>query len=176
MIEDGDLLIRPMRDDLSDYQMMARWLSDPRVLEFYDGRDQALTLNGTLNGVREKYSPRILNAEGVTPCSLIYQGAPAGYLQFYPTEEGVFGIDQFIGEPELWNRGVGTRAVSLMVHYLFQVHGARKVTVDPHADNARAIRCYEKCGFRKARLLPQHELHEGSYRDCWLLEISYPGS
>jgi aminoglycoside 6'-N-acetyltransferase len=172
MIEDGDLLIRPLRDKIADYQSMARWLSNPRVLEFYDGRDQALTLTE----VQDKYSPRILNAEGVTPCLIIFQGAPAGYLQFYPTDEGVFGLDQFIGDPDLWNRGLGTRTVSLILRYLFTVQGARKITVDPHRDNARAIRCYEKCGFRKVQILPQHELHEGSYRDCWLMEISYPGT
>ena len=41
---------------------------------------------------------------------------------------------------------------------------------DPQAWNERAIRCYEKCGFKKVKLLPKHELHEGEYRDCWQIE------
>jgi len=35
-----------------------------------------------------------------------------------------------------------------------------------------AVRCYEKSGFKKVKLLPAHELHEGAMRDCWLMERS----
>ena len=49
---------------------------------------------------------------------------------------------------------------------------ASKVILDPHIGNVRAIRCYEKCGFRKVKLLSLHELHEGEYRDSWLMEAT----
>ncbi len=166
MIEDGDLLIRRMRDEPEDYQAMARWLSDPHVLEFYDGRDRPQSVDG----VREHYSPTVLADDQVGACFIVYRGVSIGYVQFYPVEDGVFGMDQFIGEPALWNHGLGTRTVSLMLEYLFLTERARKVTVDPHVDNLRAIRCYEKCGFRKVEILRQNELHEGTYRDCWLME------
>ena len=42
--------------------------------------------------------------------------------------------------------------------------------MDPMTWNRRAIRCYEKCGYSKARILPQNELHEGEWHDCWLME------
>lgn len=169
LVVDGDLLIRRMRDDDEDYASMAKWLTDDRVLEFYEGRDRPLTVDL----IKQMYSPRVLRQDGVTPCLIIYGGRPIGYLQFYSEDESVYGMDQFIGEVDLWSRGLGTRVVSLMVRYLFRVCGARKVTMDPHADNLRAIRCYEKCGFRKVRLLAQHELHEGVYRDCWLMEVEH---
>lgn len=38
------------------------------------------------------------------------------------------------------------------------------------AFDLRAIRCYEACGFRKVKRLPAHELHEGQWKDCWLME------
>jgi len=47
----------------------------------------------------------------------------------------------------------------------FRVKRARKVVLDPHVTKPRAIRCYEKWGFRKVKLLPRHELHEGERRD-----------
>jgi len=171
-----------MRDQLSDYEVMSRWLSHPRVLEFYDGRDHPLSLPGAI----EKYSPRILAADGVTPCLLILQDGPVGYMQYYPVgneskEEyglgananasGLYAFDQFIGEPERWNQGLGTRCVALLVEYLFRNKMARKIVIDPQARNPRAIRCYEKCGFRKVKLLPGNELHEGKMEDCWLMEV-----
>lgn len=56
-----------------------------------------------------------------------------------------------------------------MLEYLFDVKEARQVLIDPQVSNTRAIRCYEKCGFRKIKLLPRNELHEGEWRDCWLM-------
>jgi aminoglycoside 6'-N-acetyltransferase len=182
LIRHGNLAIRLMRDNLVDYECVAHWLSDPRVLEFYDGRDCPLTLAGAI----EKYSPRILTADGVTPCFLILQDKPVGYLQYYAVADenkeeyglstiedatGRYAFDQFIGEPELWNQGLGTRAVMLLVEYLFRDKAARKIVIDPQARNLRAIRCYEKSGFRKVKLLPGKEFHEGKLEDCWLMEL-----
>jgi aminoglycoside 6'-N-acetyltransferase len=129
---------------VSDYEIMARWLTDPCVLKFYEGRDSPLPIDR----IKEKYAPRVLGSEAVAPCLLIFRDTPIGCVQFYPiTEEhdvdNVYGIDQFIGEAGLWNLGLGTRAVSLLLQYLFRVKRARKGTVDPHVENARAIRCYE---------------------------------
>jgi aminoglycoside 6'-N-acetyltransferase len=165
-------MIRWMLDTPADYEVMAKWLTDPRVLEFYQGRDNAFSLER----IKEKYAPLVLRLESVTPCLLTLADAPIGYLQYYPVTEtdapGTFGIDQFIGDPSLWNQGIGTRAVSLLLTYLFRNQGARKVITDPRVENLRATRCYEKCGFRKVRILPRHEFHEGSYRDSWLMEVT----
>ena len=45
------------------------------------------------------------------------------------------------------------------------------MVLDPHVDNERAIRCYEACGFHKVKKLPKHELHDGVWVDCWLMEL-----
>ena len=115
LIRNGDAAIRLMRDDTADYQCMARWLTDVRVLEFYEGRDNPFPLAR----VMEEYAPRILLAEENTPCFLLYRETPIGYMQYYPVADSgianLCGMDQFIGEPELWNHGIGTRAVSLLL-------------------------------------------------------------
>lgn len=79
-------------------------------------------------------------------------------------------MDQFIGESGYWNQGIGTLLVRLVVAYLMREKGANRIVMDPQIKNERAIRCYEKCGLKKVKLLPKRELHEGEYRDCWLLE------
>jgi len=56
-----------------------------------------------------------------------------------------------------------------MVKYVRENLGANQIIMDPQAWNTRAIRCYEKAGFRKLKWLPNHELHEGQWRDCWLM-------
>ena len=181
-IEQDDLTIRPMRDGLTDFAVMARWLTNERVLEFYEGRDNPFPMVR----VQEEFGPRARGEEPVVPCMLVYQDRAIGYLQYYPvTEEdrasygfaateglhGLFGVDLFIGEPECWNQGIGTKALSALVRFLFQDLQAEMLVVDPQTWNTRAIRCYEKCGFRRVKLLPRHELHEGAYRDAWLMTI-----
>ena len=47
---------------------------------------------------------------------------------------------------------------------------AEILLLDPHQKNARAIRAYEKAGFRIVKALPEHERFEGKKEDCWLME------
>ncbi|WP_371812344.1 GNAT family N-acetyltransferase [Sporosarcina sp. Marseille-Q4063] len=84
----------------------------------------------------------------------------------------IYGMDQFIGEFAYWNKGIGTLLVSSIAKYLICEKGADRIVMDPRIQNERAIYCYEKCGFEKVMLLPKRELHEGAYRDCWLMEYS----
>ena len=76
------------------------------------------------------------------------------------TDEIVYGMDQFIGEPNYWSKGIGTRYIKLIFEFLKRKN-ANAVILDPHKNNPRAIRAYQKSGFRIIEDLPEHELHEG---------------
>ena len=172
---DGGCAVRPMEE--SDLSVLQEWLSDPAVLEWYEGRDRKFDEKS----IRAAFWDR---EPEVHACILMYQGKPAGYLQYYPLspkaaaeeygfqEEGaksLWGMDLFIGVPSLWGKGLGRRFLTKILDYLTKSCGADAVLVDPHAGNGRAIKCYESCGFQKVALLPCHEMHEGTMRDCWLM-------
>jgi aminoglycoside 6'-N-acetyltransferase len=91
-------------------------------------------------------------------------------LYGYGPDGIIYGTDQLIGEVEYWNKGIGKVLVKAVVEHLVKTKQAEKVVMDPQEWNVRAIRCYEKCGFKKVKLLPEHEWHEGKYHNCWLLE------
>ena len=182
LIQKGEISIRLMQDDNYDYELMAKWLTDAQVLEFYEGRDNPFPLER----IKESYKPMIKGDEPIVACLFSYQNIPIGYLQYCKLNDlsetdrqlyhldqtdRVYGIDLFIGETDYWNKGIGTKILSAVINYLFEQRQAHKIVIDPHADNPRAIRCYEKCGFVKVKLLPAHELHEGEYLDCWLMAI-----
>lgn len=179
-LRDGDLVVRPLCDRPSDYQVLASWLRDPQVLEYYSGRDQTFPLTV----IQDKYAPAAMAARGVVPCLIEFLHRPVGYLQYariptaeaqeygYAGDEIIFGLDLFIGATELFGCGLGRRALRCILSYLFGELGGQRVIMDPHSDNLRAIRSYTAAGFRKVRLLPQHELHEGRMVDCWLMEAS----
>lgn len=168
----GDLLVRKI--EKRDNVLIAKWLSDPEVLEFYEGRDNAFDLE-KVNKVF------FVNDDNEVKCIVEFKGKAIGYIQYYQLDqqtkkdygyldEHIYGIDQFIGEVEYWNKGIGTVLIKSMVHYLIEYKKAERVVMDPQLRNTRAMKCYEKCGFKKIKILPKHELHEGVHQDCWLIE------
>ena len=96
----------------------------------------------------------------------LHHGAPAGSNQAYQPEAfhregwwldehdpGVHGIDQFRADADNLGRGLGTAMVRAFVARLFADPAVTRVQTDPDPANRRAIRCYEKAGFRAAREL-----------------------
>ena len=183
---EGGLLLR--RAGASDVPVLARWRSDPRVLEFYGGRDRALNERG----VRDRYFVRHRDPDTgryyeFQPCLVKRDARPVAFVQYYRLpkfEQGLFddapgdltyAIDFFIGEPALWGQGLGTRMIGLVRDYLLEHRGARRVVADPRVDNPRSVRALEKAGFRKVRVLPGREVHEGGRRDCWFMQFSAKG-
>jgi RimJ/RimL family protein N-acetyltransferase len=87
-------------------------------------------------------------------------GSEIGYIQSYvvkgsgdgwwPEEQdpGARGIDQFLADPARLGQGLGTAMVRAFVAHLFADPAVTRVQTDPAPDNVRAIRCYQKAGFR----------------------------
>ena len=73
--------------------------------------------------------------------------------RWWPDERdpGARGIDQFIADDTRLGRGLGTAMVRAFVDRLFEDPAVTTVQVDPDPSNARAIRCYEKAGFKRVR-------------------------
>jgi aminoglycoside 6'-N-acetyltransferase len=177
IINEGNLLVSKLES--VDKVLLSKWLSDPEILQYYEGRDNPFNIEKV---EQEFFSD---DEENITRCLVEFSGIPIGYVQFYIVDEKVkqaygygglpkviYGMDQFIGETVYWNKGIGTQLVRAIVAYLIGEKGADRIVMDPQTWNERAIRSYEKCGFEKVKLLPANELHEGEYRDCWLVEYN----
>lgn len=54
-----------------------------------------------------------------------------------------------IGRKDYWNQGYGSDAVSTLLRVAFSKFGLKSVYLRVYRSNKRAVRCYEKCGFRK---------------------------
>ena len=70
-------------------------------------------------------------------------------------------------------RGVGTEAVRRVVRHLIDVRGHHRITIDPAAANAAAIRAYEKAGFRRVGVMRRYERDTGGdgWHDGLLMEL-----
>jgi RimJ/RimL family protein N-acetyltransferase len=70
----------------------------------------------------------------------------------WPGRDAFVGLG--IGETEYWSRGYGTDAMNILLRFAFTEVNLRRVTLTVFEYNPRAIRSYEKAGFR----------HEGQMR------------
>ena len=77
----------------------------------------------------------------------------------------------FIGEKQYWNKGYGTQAMSLMVAYGFQTLNLNRIFLRVFETNLRAIRCYEKAGFKQEGRLRQAHFSNGTYIDVLVMSI-----
>jgi aminoglycoside 6'-N-acetyltransferase len=139
---------RPMK--AADLGLARRWLAAPEVARWWGDPDEQLA---------------ILEADLDEPAMRMWivshEARPFAYIQDYDPRAwslhhladlppGSRGIDQFIGEPEMLNRGHGSGFVRAYVDRLLAA-GAPAVGTDPDPANARAIRAYAKAGFETLR-------------------------
>lgn len=80
-----------------------------------------------------------------------------------------FGIG--IGVRDEWDRGYGTEATRLLVGHALETLNLNRVWLEVYEDNPRALRAYEKVGFRREGLLRQDSYRAGRYWDTILMAI-----
>ena len=101
-------------------------------------------------------------------------GEVAGGIQYSEETEPNYrhaAIDIFVAT-RFQGRGVGTEAVRGMARYLLVERGHHRITIDPAADNQRAISAYAKIGFRPVGIMRQYERGlDGTYHDGLLMDL-----
>ena len=144
-----DYGFRPMTT--TDLPLIQRWLTLPHVRQWWGDPDEQYALvSGDLDEpAMEQYIVSV--ADG-----------PLGYLQCYdPTEWnsgfgpqplGTRGIDLFIGEPMMIERGHGSALLRSFTDDRLR-KGAPRMVTDPDPASGRAIRACQKAGFEKDRMV-----------------------
>jgi aminoglycoside 6'-N-acetyltransferase len=110
-----------------------------------------------------------------TRLSIVLDGRIAGLIEYWEESTPRYRhatVDVFL-DPAVHGRGLGTEAVRRVVRHLIERHGHHRITIDPAADNAAAIRAYEKVGFRPVGVLREYE-RDGdaeTWHDGLLMEL-----
>lgn len=159
----GDLVrLRPLRAD--DEQAIVGIIAAPENAEWWPGYDEDRT--------RREYFAEP-DGESVH-YAVEVDGAVVGMIQSYEETDPDYrhaGIDITLS-PSATNRGIGTDAVRALARHLFEREGHHRLVIDPAAANARAIRCYEKVGFRPVGVMRAYEADgRGGWRDGLLMDL-----
>jgi aminoglycoside 6'-N-acetyltransferase len=94
-----------------------------------------------------------------TRFTIVVDGAVAGMIQYGEELTPKYrhaSIDLFL-DPALHGRGLGTEAVRRVARHLIDERGHHRLTIDPAADNAAAIRAYAKVGFEPVGVMRAYE-------------------
>lgn len=78
-----------------------------------------------------------------------------------------------IGDPDYWSKGYGSDAMRIILRYAFQELNLHRVSLNVFEYNPRAIRSYEKVGFKIEGRYRQFINREGRRWDIIMMGITY---
>jgi RimJ/RimL family protein N-acetyltransferase len=76
-----------------------------------------------------------------------------------------------VGEKGAWGKGFGTEATRLLVRHAFDTLNLNRVWLHVYEYNTRAVRVYEKVGFRTEGRLRQDTFRDGRYWDTLVMGV-----
>jgi aminoglycoside 6'-N-acetyltransferase len=137
------------------YELLREWLARPHMQEWWGDPDEEFGFIVDMVEGRDTTRPYVI----------VCDGEAVGYIQYWhighhqndqwvrdnpwltalPPE--TVGVDVSIGDPERLSKGIGSAALSAFTRMLRE-QGFETIIIDPDPNNRRAVRAYEKAGYR----------------------------
>jgi diamine N-acetyltransferase len=160
--------IRLRAIERNDIPAFVRWFNDPEVrqyLEMYLPMSQAQEENWFETQLDDD-SGRIFGIETL-------DGALLGNIGLHRInwKDRFAELGIVIGERPFWSQGYGTDAIRTLLRFAFRQMNLHRVFLRVFEYNQRAMRCYEKCGFKLEGRLRQAHFHAGRYHDVVIMGI-----
>jgi RimJ/RimL family protein N-acetyltransferase len=157
--------LRPL--DIRDLPKMALWNQDLEIQYLVDG-----DLPGDLIELERWYRTNVPDRHYQIFAIESLKGELIGDLELdhicWNTRQAELRIR--IGEKEYWSLGYGSDALGLIVTYFMEERNFRRIYLKVYHFNERAIRCYQKNGFRPIGILQRGRK---DWKDIILMEINH---
>ena len=159
VLSGGRVRLRPVRAD--DEDILTTIFADAEVARWWG--DPARSVRDAMNP-DDSESGFIIEAGSEA----------AGFIQCVEETDPIYrhaGID--IALRSGWQgQGLGPEAIRTLAQFLFANREHHRLTIDPAADNTRAIRAYERVGFKPVGVMRKYERGpDGSWHDGLLMEL-----
>ena len=163
----GDMIdLCVMRTDDEAITKYLCWMNDPEINHWLGRCAKVLGIAEESKWVEKERNGMLFNIvtkdnrELVGNCDIeLHEG----------TRNACLGI--CIGEKKARDRGYGSEAMVMLVKFGFENLNCHRLYLNAKASNARAIRCYEKAGFKQCATFHETDFWEGKYWDSIQMEI-----
>jgi len=153
-----------------DAKACYEWFVDPEIRKFVSSHALPNTFEKSRNFIEEM---NVSNNDVLLGIFTRPDGEYIGNIALHGIDRdnsnAFFGI--VIGNSKNHGKGMGTEAVRLLLLYAFRNLGLNMVFLNVFADNVRAIRSYEKLGFKKCGTLPKGFRRDGEFIDCTIMAV-----
>jgi len=155
--------------DPSDAPLYAQWVNSPELKPF---------LNRPWEITEEEERRRLhtlIHADNAVGFALRMKenGALIGRSAIWNihavNRSGLFTI--FIGDRSRWSKGLGTEATALTSIYAMDELKLHRLELECFVYNERAMKTYEKLGFKREGVRKEARLHEGRFHDAIQMAI-----
>ncbi len=163
--------LRSWEKTASEVDALVRWSNDEEVIDFLGPVDLPRTRAFQEKQIEEaqrvddtrmrNFAIETLDGELIGDCGIRMINWITRSAELFIT----------IGEKRFWGQGYGTDAVRLLERLAFERLNLNRLWLTVLATNERAIRCYEKCGFKRDGVNPEASYVKGRYVDVVAMGI-----
>jgi len=120
---------------VNDFEISILMSSTSRIYSLDKEREflESISKTGDTFSIIDIESDKIIGTCGLMNVNHIFKKAELGI---------------FIGEKEFWGNGYGTEAMELLLDFAFNILNLNSIMLIVNSFNERAIKSYEKCGFK----------------------------
>ncbi len=152
-INNLDISLKKMQDSKENYEKLYNWCKNKNVYEWFEQR--ILSYDEIVN----KYKNKLIKKEQDLYI-IKSNNKDIGLVQIYKFKNDInlrdldkykntYEYDLFIGEEEYLNKGIGKKIVDNINNKIYEEYQADAIILRPFKRNIRAIKCYEKCNYKK---------------------------
>ena len=159
--------LRPVeREDLVHIR---KWANDPQIRRL-TGEVRPMTA-----AAAERFFEKVNNEEDRVWFMVVLREddrviGEAGLLRMFPPWRAT-DLSIILGEVDAWGQGYGTEAIRLLLDYAFGSLNFHRVAIGVVGFNERALRFYERVGFRREGIQRDGYYYGGRYHDFVMMSM-----
>jgi RimJ/RimL family protein N-acetyltransferase len=154
------------------HEKIARWKRDAALASLLMARPAKLTATQASAWLHANQSDQNQRIWGIVHS----RGGLIGLarLMFIDFQSGTAELGIYIGDRVWRGRGLGEKAMTLLLREGFAHLGLHRIWLKVASSNKRAIACYKKFGFRKEGILKGHFKNGHGRQDAWVMALLKP--
>ena len=153
--------------NVEDIEIFTQWMNDFYITDYTGRSHQVVSLQDekeylesggdkTTFAIIDEEKDEIIGTVGLHKIDNINRTATLGI---------------FIGNRDYWSKGYGTEAIQLIIDFGFNYLNLKNIDLAVMEFNQRAVRCYQKCGFKEIGRRRKCKFIDGKYYDSILMDI-----